>query len=577
MSLFAWISLGSSITCFSLGILVYLFDRKSILNKLFALTSFAAFFYSFTIVLMWLASDSQNSILWHKMGTMWPFFVVLVLHFALVFTKSNWLKNKRNYLLLYLPAVAFWIIDLFTDIINEPPVLRYWGYNNVASGSWVYLVSTIWAALLPILSFLLCLKYYCQTKEPEQKQQRKYVAVGFAIPIFAYIITNMLTRSLNIDFPNLGIVSTLFFSILVGYAVAKHDLFIFDSALTAENILTIMPDSIILADMNDNILKVNERLTNFVEYSENELIGQSINKLIPKTDSYYEFSKKLKKEKVVRNYSLILNTKSGQIHHVLFSGSTVQSRSGHAVGIVVIIHDITDIKAMEERLVKAERLASIGELARQLGHDIRNPLTGLKNSVYILRKKNNRINEMQRDEILDLMDDAIEDSNRIVLSLIDYSDELHLQPEQCTPRLLVMRSLDGLKIPERIKLQNKVSDQTKLFLDSVKIEKVFKCIIRNALEAMPEKGLLKIESAVKDSEIEISFTDSGTGIPDTVLAKIFSPLVTTKAKGMGMSLAICKRIVDAHGGRISVNSTVGEGTIFTVNLPFELSKKDCNS
>ena len=113
-----------------------------------------------------------------------------------------------------------------------------------------------------------------------------------------------------------------------------------------------------------------------------------------------------------------------------------------------------------------------------------------------------------------------------------------------------------------------------MFLDTRGMEKVFASIIKNAIDASPEKGSIKIQSMLKGQNIEISFTDSGIGIPESILPKLFAPLVTTKAKGMGMSLAICKRIIESHGGKIAVESTVGKGTTFTISLPIRLSKSE---
>ena len=119
MNIIALLSLIASISCLSLGIIVYSFNRKSILNKIFLLTALAAFFYSFTTVMMWTATDFASANFWNKMGTIWPFFVALVATFALVFTENKWIKNKLNYLILFLPAVAFWLIDLSTNLINR--------------------------------------------------------------------------------------------------------------------------------------------------------------------------------------------------------------------------------------------------------------------------------------------------------------------------------------------------------------------------------------------------------------------------------------------------------------------------
>jgi PAS domain S-box-containing protein len=576
MNIFTLLSLISSISCLLLGLIVFHFNRKSTLNKIFLLTALAAFVYAFTTVMMWNSTDFSSANLWNKMGTIWPFFVALVATFALVFTENKWLSNKLNYLIIFLPAVVFWLVDLSTNLINAPPVMEYWGYNDVASGTWLYYVSLVWTSALPILAFVLCLKYYRKAEETADKQRRKFVTIGFAIPIATFIGTNIIARSLNLGIPNLGFIATLFFSILVGYAIAKYELFSFDEELAAERILSVMPDSLILADMKTNILSVNERLINFTGYKKGELIGLSITKLCAENEekTCKKIMELLVAEKIIRNHELVLKNKSGTKINVLFSASIIPNKSGRSIGIACIIHDITDMKKMEERLVQVERLASIGELAGQIGHDLRNPLAAIKNAVYILNKKNELMTPVERKEILACVDTAIEDSDRIICSLIDYSCDLCFKPTKCTLKSLMQSVLSKFKVPDRIKVVNDVSDETNVFLGKQYIEKVFDCILKNAIEAIPETGIIQIGSMLKESKVEISFADSGIGIPERVLPKIFAPLVTTKAKGMGMSLAICKRIVEAHGGKVSFESSAVKGTTFTISLPIKLSKNE---
>ncbi|HTY74263.1 MAG TPA: ATP-binding protein [Candidatus Nanoarchaeia archaeon] len=576
MNVFAWLTLIASIACLFLGIIVYSFNRKSILSKIFLFTALAGFWYAFTTVMMWTATDLGSASFWNKMGTIWPFFVALVATFALVFTKNKWIKNRLNYLILFLPAVAFWFIDLFTSLINSPPVMEYWGYNDVASGTWIYFGSMIWTIALPILAFVLCFRYYRKAEDTMQRQQRKYVTIGFAIPIAAFIITNMAARTIDMEIPNLGFVATLFFSGFVGYAIVKYDLFTLDAALAAENILTTIPDSLILANMNAKILRVNERLLSFVGYEKDELMGKSITDLCTKNEekTCANLLKELTTEKIIRNRELIFKNKNGTELNVFFSGSIVESKLGHDIGIVCIIHDITDMKKMEEKLVKAEKLASIGELAGQIGHDLRNPLAAIKNGVYIIRKKGNQLEGAKREEIIGIIENSIEDSNRIITSLVDYASELNFEPEECTPKSIVSQALSNIHVPDGMKIINEAQDDVKMFLDVQRMEKVFASIIKNAIEATPEKGIIQIQSILNDAQIEISFTDSGTGIPEKILPKLFAPLVTTKAKGMGMSLAICKRVVEAHGGKIAVESAVGKGATFTISLPIGLLKNE---
>ncbi len=454
--------------------------------------------------------------------------------------------------------------------------MEYWGYNDVASGTLVYYGSILWTIGLPILAFVLCFRYYRKAEDSSQRQLRKHVMIGFAIPIAAFISTNMIARMINIDIPNLGFIATLFFSIFVGYAVVKYDLFTFDAAIAAENILATMPDALILADVNAKILRVNERLVDFTGYAKDELIGKSIAELCAENQekNCTTILEELATRKIIRNRELILQNKSGAKLNIFFSGSIVKSKMGHDIGMVCIIHDVTDMKKIEQKLVKTEKLASIGELAGQIGHDLRNPLAGIKNGIYLIKKKDYQLTGSKREEVIGIIEDAIEDSNRIINSLVDYSSDLNLQPEQCTPRSLVLHALSNIQVPEHLRIINNATDDVKMFLDVQSMEKVFASIIRNAIEASPEKGSIEIQSMLNGQNMEISFTDSGVGIPEGILLKLFAPLVTTKAKGMGMGLAICKRIVELHDGKIAVDSIVGKGTTFTINLPIKLSRSE---
>ena len=126
-----------------------------------------------------------------------------------------------------------------------------------------------------------------------------------------------------------------------------------------------------------------------------------------------------------------------------------------------------------------------------------------------------------------------------------------------------------IQVPDRIQIVNHVLEETWVRVDADKMMRVFINLIKNAIDAMPEKGTLEIRSRQTGENVEIAFADTGTGIPNEVLPKIFSPLFTTKAQGMGFGLAICKRIVDSHGGTIAVKTAVNKGTTFTITLPIK--------
>ena len=232
-----------------------------------------------------------------------------------------------------------------------------------------------------------------------------------------------------------------------------------------------------------------------------------------------------------------------------------------------------ELKEANERLLKAERMAAIGELAGMVGHDLRNPLSGIKNAVYLLKKRQGHVLDKGGNETLLLMDRAIEHANKIINDLLDYSRELHLDYEECSPKSLVSYSLLTITVPSQIKILEHVEDSPKIWVDTSKMQRVFTNLLKNAIDAMPNGGSLEISSRHSEETVEFSFVDTGIGMSEEVIKKIFIPLFTTKAQGMGFGLSICKRVVEAHHGKIEVESTLNKGTKFTITLPIKpLSK-----
>ncbi len=227
------------------------------------------------------------------------------------------------------------------------------------------------------------------------------------------------------------------------------------------------------------------------------------------------------------------------------------------------------LKDANERLVKSERLAAIGELAGMVGHDLRNPLTSIKNAAYFLKKKGSTVSEAQVKEMLEIIDKSVVYSDKIINDLLEYSREIHLEPIRCKARTLLDEALQMVQIPRRIKIENQVYEETWIWVNVDKMLRVFVNLIKNAVDAMPEKGTLEIRCCQTRDCVEIAFADTGTGISEDTLPKLFLPLFTTKAQGMGFGLAICKRIVEAHGGTITVETTENMGTTFIVTLPLK--------
>jgi signal transduction histidine kinase len=226
----------------------------------------------------------------------------------------------------------------------------------------------------------------------------------------------------------------------------------------------------------------------------------------------------------------------------------------------------------QKKLLKSERFAAIGELAGMIGHDLRNPLAGIKNASYFLRKKQGSFVGDSGMQMLNTIDKAVEYSNKVVNDLLDYSRDIPLDLEECTPKSLIDYVLLTIKIPKNIKILDHTESSPTIMADMNKLVRVFTNLITNALDAMSQNGgTLEINSHQNGDNLELAFADTGTGMSPEVMEKIFTPLFTTKAQGMGFGLAICKRIIETHGGTIAVESTQKKGTVFTVTLPVSQS------
>jgi PAS domain S-box-containing protein len=233
-----------------------------------------------------------------------------------------------------------------------------------------------------------------------------------------------------------------------------------------------------------------------------------------------------------------------------------------------------ELQIAQESLLKLERLAAIGELAGMVGHDLRNPLTGIKNAAYYLEVKQGSCLDDNSKKMLEIIDNAIAHADKIIGDLQDYSREMQLELTNCSPRSILKEASSMIRVPDRVKIVDSTLDKPLIRADKTKMVRVFINIIKNAVDAMPEGGTLQIRSAQTDGSVEISFADTGIGIPKENLGKLFSPLVTTKAQGMGFGLAICKRILEAHQGRITVQSVEGKGSTFTLTIPIKPKLED---
>ncbi len=581
MNLYALLSLFASAISITLGVSVFFLNRKAKLNRLFMAVMIFNSYWAFCLFMMSQSPSLVGAIFWQKVLFAWPFLLALLLHFALVYTESSWLKNKFIYVALYFPPLFFSLTDLTTHYITATPVLKFWGYQNtLPADSLLCWLDNLWACSAAVLSLILFVRYYNSVRDKTKRQQTKFVAVAFAIPVFLALVTDSLFPFADINFPGLGAISCSITTFFVAYSMLKYELFSFKPEIAAENIFSTMSDAVILITLDGKIMKVNQALLDLIGYQEDEVVGKSVNEMLA-TVSVLNIEKvapkilqRLIRVREIKNYEISFMTKSGERRVGMVSGSMVSDNDGKDVGAAFVLHDETERKAIEAKLLKAERFASIGELASMLGHDLRNPLSGIRGANFYLRRKLNSKLDAEDRVMFDSIDKSIDYSNKIINDLLDYasfySEEVKLELSQVTPRSLIKASLALTTQPQNITVADKTGEAPQFYVDEVKMCRSFINILRNAFDAMPNGGELYVQSQMKGDRVVFTFKDTGCGMSEETIANVWTPLFTTKAKGMGFGMIITKRNIEAHGGTITLKSKVGKGTTLSVELPTNL-------
>ena len=232
-----------------------------------------------------------------------------------------------------------------------------------------------------------------------------------------------------------------------------------------------------------------------------------------------------------------------------------------------------ELEETREKLIRQEKLAVIGKMAGSVGHELRNPLGVISNAVYFLKLVLSSSENTVKD-YLNIISEEVRKSDKIISDLLDFAriksiDKVNISLQE------IFSDIPGkYGIKENIKIINRLNEKLPcIYADRNHIIQIFGNLIINACQAMPRGGELIIEAEVVRNTIHISIGDTGCGISEENMNKIFEPLFTTKSRGIGLGLCVCKNLTEANGGKIEVKSTEHKGSIFTVIFPVAPDEK----
>jgi PAS domain S-box-containing protein len=357
-------------------------------------------------------------------------------------------------------------------------------------------------------------------------------------------------------------------------------------------------DGILAADAKTKkFVLANPRICEITGYSEKELLRLGVEDIHPEKDLPYvidAFTKQLQRKIEIGRDMPVLRKDRNVIYCDI---NSYLLEVGERKLLVGLFRDVTERKKMEtqlkeysehleekveertnqlkkaqEQLLKAERFAAIGEVANMVGHDLRNPLQSIENAAYYLNTELSNISapvpiSQKTMEMLKVINDSINHADKIILDLQDFSGTKKPILEKTDINAIVKETMSQFQIPKNVKLISELDRLPEIKADKNQMKRVFLNLTSNALQAMENGGTLTVSTKTANGFVEVSFKDTGAGIAKENKEKLFTPLFTTKAKGMGMGLPICKKFVESHGGSIEVETEEGKGSTFRVKLP----------
>jgi two-component system sensor histidine kinase HydH len=336
-----------------------------------------------------------------------------------------------------------------------------------------------------------------------------------------------------------------------------------------ENVVESMANGLIAVDRGGQIVATNRMANRILGFDTLQVSGRPLEDFIPRP--ILDIHDVLEHEKSVIERDI--DCPVGQsIVPLNVSATPLRGPDGDHMGAVIILRDMREIRDLQERVRRSERLASLGRLASGVAHEIRNPLSSIKGFAQYFRDKFDRGSE--DESYASIMIEEVDRLNRVITQLLDFARPKEPRIQSHPVSQILEHSLRLIQPDlERsgIKLTHSELPESRIEVDLDQMTQAFLNIFLNAIESMEQGGELRVETlqSSEKGEIEIRISDAGYGIGKEDLPRIFDPFFSTKKKGTGLGLAITAKIIEAHQGEISVESVSGKGTVFRIHLPLD--------
>ncbi len=339
-----------------------------------------------------------------------------------------------------------------------------------------------------------------------------------------------------------------------------------------EVVLDSLVDGILVVDLDNKLITFNRTADKLICFKVNDPSDCIIWDAVEDRDIAEFIKNVLKNGERVTEEEFTLNY-SGTIRTICFDIMPLVKK-GSIQGSVIIVSDITERKRKEARLRRAESLASLTTLAAGVAHEIKNPLGSIGIHIQLMQKSlkmNKSLTEETAGKYLDIINEEIERLNEIIVDFLFAVRPMNTNLKLSHINSVVSDLLDFVKYELKNSNINIHTDLdpniSKIYMDEKFVKQAILNIIKNAEAAMPQGGTLTVKTSEGDGLVHLEIKDTGIGISEENMGKIFEPYFTTKQFGSGLGLTVVYKIIKEHSGEILLESKEGEGTTFTINFP----------
>lgn len=334
-------------------------------------------------------------------------------------------------------------------------------------------------------------------------------------------------------------------------------------------LISSLPVGLIATDNQGGIMLYNQFAQELTGITEKDALDGDSTIFETMPDIRAAFDSLGKQQDELYQKELQLTGEAGTSHTVQLSRLAIIDRDKSFVGTLLMMQDLSQVKKLEKELRRSERLAALGKMAAGVAHELRNPLSSIKGLALVLQSRFS--GENQDRETADILVREVERLNRSISELLDYARPQKLQKEKVDLQQLLHKGVSLICIDAEAAGVKMVTDFPEVlpmvFADEDKLNQVFLNLFLNAIQAMEAGGTLSVATTKTENSVKVTVTDTGCGIAPENIGRVFDPYFTTKPDGTGLGMAMSAKIVEEHGGRISLESSETQGTSVIVEIP----------